>query len=57
MVLPNDDIDIVTIIGKPIDIPKIENPTNEDIDKYHSLYIHSLRNYLRNTKTKVKIIH
>jgi len=34
---------IFTVVGKPIDLEKIENPTTEDIDKYHKLYVESLQ--------------
>ena len=30
---------LVVIIGKPIVLPKIDNPSNEVIEKYHSQFI------------------
>jgi 2-acylglycerol O-acyltransferase 2 len=54
LLLPNDDVDILTIIGKPIIIPKINNPTNEDIDKYHSIYINTLQELFDKYKSKTK---
>ncbi|RWS17770.1 2-acylglycerol O-acyltransferase 3-like protein [Dinothrombium tinctorium] len=33
---------INTVVGKPIDVEKIENPTEEDINKLHDLYVKSL---------------
>lgn len=30
---------MITVCGKGIEIPKIEDPTKEDVEKYHSLYI------------------
>ncbi|ORX82749.1 diacylglycerol acyltransferase [Basidiobolus meristosporus CBS 931.73] len=33
---------IVVVVGKPIEVEKMENPTEEDIKKYHDLYIKSL---------------
>lgn len=30
------------MIGKAIELPKIENPTKEDIDKYHAIYLEKL---------------
>jgi len=34
---------IHTVIGAPIDIPKIENPTIDQIDKYHQAYLTALK--------------
>ncbi|XP_068918475.1 acyl-CoA wax alcohol acyltransferase 2 [Petaurus breviceps papuanus] len=34
---------ITTVIGEPLPIPKIENPSGEIVDKYHTLYIKALR--------------
>lgn len=42
LIFPNYNIDLTTVIGKPIDLPKILKPTTEDVDKYHKLYINSL---------------
>ncbi len=39
IIFPRDDIDICTVVGKGIQFPKIEKPTKEDIDKWHSIYI------------------
>lgn len=30
------------IVGKPIDVEKIENPTEAEVDRYHNLYVESL---------------
>mmetsp|Transcript_22566 Transcript_22566/g.29293 ORF Transcript_22566/g.29293 Transcript_22566/m.29293 type:complete len:307 (+) Transcript_22566:26-946(+) len=30
---------MVSITGRPLGIPKIENPTNEDIEKWHAKYV------------------
>ncbi len=35
--------EILTVIGDPIDVPKIESPSNEDVDKYHDLYLKGLQ--------------
>ena len=31
-------VKVVSVVGKPLGLPKIENPTAEDVDKYHALY-------------------
>ncbi|XP_076766033.1 2-acylglycerol O-acyltransferase 2-A [Xylocopa sonorina] len=33
---------ITVVIGSPLDLPKIEEPTNEQIDEYHQKFIDSL---------------
>jgi hypothetical protein len=40
--LPSNEVDLYTVVGKPIDLPKIEKPTSEEVDKYHSIYIQEL---------------
>jgi len=34
---------MITVCGKGIELPKIENPSKEDIDKYHQIYIKGLK--------------
>jgi len=34
---------MITVCGKGIELPKIENPSKEDIDKYHQIYIQGLK--------------
>ena len=29
-------------VGKPIDLPKIETPTQDEIDRYHGQYVQAL---------------
>ncbi len=43
---------IYTVVGKPIEIPFIENPTNEEIIKYHDLYISELTTLFNEHKDK-----
>ena len=50
--LPRNDIDICTVIGKAIKLPTIANPTEEDIEKYHQVYLDELTSlYQRYYKT------
>lgn len=37
--MPNDDMDFNVVIGKSIELPQIAEPSSEEIDKYHSIYI------------------
>lgn len=41
--LPNPDLNLYVVIGKPVQLPHIENPTKEDVDKYHALYIETMK--------------
>ncbi|XP_050520821.1 2-acylglycerol O-acyltransferase 2-A-like [Daktulosphaira vitifoliae] len=43
---------IFTVVGKPIDVPKIPNPTAEDIDKYHKIFVDELTKLFEEHKTK-----
>lgn len=51
--LPIPTIKLITIIGKPIKLPLINNPTNEDIEYWHSVYINSVQSLF----DKYKIIY
>ncbi|CAH1792021.1 unnamed protein product [Owenia fusiformis] len=43
---------INTIVGKPIHTEKIAQPTSEDVDNYHKLYIEALSSLFDDNKTK-----
>ncbi|XP_022174295.1 2-acylglycerol O-acyltransferase 2-like [Myzus persicae] len=43
---------IVTVVGKPIDVPKIVKPEKEDIEKYHRIFIDELTKLFEENKTK-----
>ncbi|XP_066145473.1 diacylglycerol O-acyltransferase 2-like [Euwallacea fornicatus] len=55
---------IWVVVGKPMNIPKIENPTNEQIEQYHSMFVDCLQkmfeeqkfNYLEDPENKKLII-
>jgi len=42
-ILPNPFLSIYLVIGKAIDIPHISKPSKEDINKYHKIYMQSVR--------------
>ena len=42
-VLPFDNHEMTVVIGPPIQSPVVENPTKEDVEKYHNLYVEGLR--------------
>uniref|UniRef100_A0A8D2KZN0 Acyltransferase n=3 Tax=Varanus komodoensis TaxID=61221 RepID=A0A8D2KZN0_VARKO len=43
---------VTTVIGEPVTVPKIEQPTHETVDLYHSLYIQSLCKLFNDHKVK-----
>ncbi|XP_042550854.1 acyl-CoA wax alcohol acyltransferase 2 [Dipodomys spectabilis] len=49
------DIPVTTVVGKPLLLPKIVNPSQEIVDKYHQLYIEALRKLFDEHKTKYGI--
>jgi 2-acylglycerol O-acyltransferase 2 len=51
-ILPRNDIDLCTVVGKSIKLPVIINPTEAEIDIYHKIYLEELTNlYQRHYKT------
>ncbi|XP_044538432.1 acyl-CoA wax alcohol acyltransferase 2-like [Gracilinanus agilis] len=46
---------ITTIVGEPLPIPKIENPSQETVNKYHALYVKALRKLFDEHKTQYGI--
>jgi uncharacterized protein YfkK (UPF0435 family) len=42
-------------VGKPIDLPKIENPEEEIIEKYHQIFIEELTKLFEEHKTKYSL--
>ncbi|KAM7338939.1 hypothetical protein ACRRTK_002423 [Alexandromys fortis] len=46
---------VTTVVGEPLPLPKIENPSREIVVKYHTLYIDALRKLFDQHKTKFGI--
>jgi 2-acylglycerol O-acyltransferase 2 len=44
MVYPDPDQEIITIIGKPIELPQIQNPIQEIVDHYHRVFLQETLN-------------
>ena len=42
ILFPDPNAHLYCVIGKGIKFPKIDNPTYDDIDKYHKLYFDKL---------------
>ena len=41
-VLPRDDVPLHTVVGAPIQLPKLDHPTKDDVEKWHGAYIKSV---------------
>ncbi|KAK6014143.1 diacylglycerol acyltransferase [Ostertagia ostertagi] len=41
-----------TVVGTPIDVPKIREPTNEEVDRFHRKYCEALTELFEQHKTK-----
>lgn len=52
--IPRDD-KLVYVIGKAISIPKIAEPTQEDIDKYHGIYCQEIQRIFEQYKHKLPL--
>jgi hypothetical protein len=44
----------MNVLGKPILLPKIEKPTQEDIDYWHAVYVTELRRVFDKYKGQVE---
>uniref|UniRef100_UPI00358E8725 diacylglycerol O-acyltransferase 2 n=1 Tax=Myxine glutinosa TaxID=7769 RepID=UPI00358E8725 len=43
---------IHTIVGEPVTVPKIDEPTDEDVQRFHTLYVESLVKVFNSNKLK-----
>jgi hypothetical protein len=50
--LPDNNIDITVVVGKPIPLPQIESPSNEEVDKYHEIYLKEMEGIFERNKEK-----
>ncbi|KAF0696128.1 Aste57867_13104 [Aphanomyces stellatus] len=52
MYMPFSSAKLVTVVGKPIELPQIAQPTKEDVDKYHAAYVAALTGIFESHKAK-----
>lgn len=43
IIFPNDHVRLSTIVGRGIKMPVLPNPTQEQVDKYHQIYVNELK--------------
>ena len=51
--LPDDDIDMRVVVGEPLKLPLIPNPSAEDVSKHHARYVEALRGLFNRHKRVV----
>jgi diacylglycerol O-acyltransferase-2 len=47
---------LLPAVGEPITIPKLEHPTQQDIDLYHTMYVEALVKLFDKHKTKFGLL-
>ena len=52
MILPDNNIDVSVVVGKPFKLPLIEKPTKVDVDKWHNVYIENMVELFEKNKEK-----
>jgi len=51
---PDWNVDLFVVIGKPIQLPQISKPTQQEIDYYHKMYIDSVCNLYNKYKKQLE---
>ena len=39
LLAPNDNVSLITVVGSPLQLPRIEEPTDADVDEWHGKYV------------------
>ena len=52
-IIPRCDVELHTVIGAAIEFPSIANPTTEDVDKWHAIYVAKLTSLFDANKEKI----
>lgn len=50
--MPEDQLDMVTVVGRSLKMPLIEKPTQEDVDHWHGRYMEELQSVFDRNKNK-----
>ena len=50
--LPDNEIDITVVVGKPLQLPLLQSPSNEEVDCYHEMYMKELEGVFERNKRK-----
>ncbi|GMF11953.1 unnamed protein product [Phytophthora lilii] len=41
--LPRPDVDLITVVGKPLRLPRVEHPSRELVEEHHDKYVEALQ--------------
>ena len=52
--IPNDNVDLLIVIGKGIQFPKIKKPSLEEVNFYHNLYLTELKSLFSKYQNEAK---
>mmetsp|Transcript_46630 Transcript_46630/g.107714 ORF Transcript_46630/g.107714 Transcript_46630/m.107714 type:complete len:362 (+) Transcript_46630:87-1172(+) len=48
--MPRKGVSVLTYVGKPVQLPRIENPSKEEVQKWHTVYCDALRQLFEEKK-------
>lgn len=52
LMLPDNDIDINVVVGKPLVFPEVKNPSGKEVDAYHAQFMTALSDVFERNKLK-----
>ena len=55
LMLPDNDIEINVVVGKPLQCPEVSNPSSKEVNLYHDQYVKSLQELFERNKGKFGI--
>lgn len=55
-ILPKREVALHTVVGKGIHMPYIHNPTQEQINKYHKIYVQELRSLFDRYRDRKSVV-
>lgn len=50
--MPRSSVDIVTVVGKPLELPTIKHPTKREVKTFHAMYVSALQALFEKHKAK-----
>ena len=61
--MPLPEAELTTVVGDPLQLPKVESPTEKDVNHWHQKYIQALQSlfdshapkYAKDPKSKLEV--
>lgn len=53
--MPRSNVDLVTVVGMPLELPTIKHPTKMEVKKYHAMYVTALQTLFEKHKAKYAV--